>query len=92
MPDFEETAESLAKKKRKKERRKKLLALIHQILSGQFDSKQEPADDLFQMDTSSRDMIQSGPRPHYVSPRDRSSYNSGYMTISEIGAGTPNIW
>ncbi len=99
MPDLEETAESLARKLRKRERRKKLLALIHQVLSGQIDSTQEPIDKLFQMDKSFRDMIQAGPdalqngpRPHYISPEERSSYNSGYMLIGEMGAGTPNIW
>jgi hypothetical protein len=31
-------------------------------------------------------------RPEYMSPADRSSYNYGYMTSAEIGAGEPNIW
>lgn len=32
------------------------------------------------------------PRPKYISPADRSSYNYGFMNINEIGAGTPTIW
>jgi hypothetical protein len=99
MPELEETAESLARKARMRERRRLLLALIHQILSGDVDSTQEPIDRLYQMDTSFRDMIQAGPdsllngpRPHYISPEERSSYNSGYMWIGEMGAGTPNTW
>jgi hypothetical protein len=92
MPDLEETAEGLAQKLRRRDRRRKLLALIHQILSGEIDSTQGPIDKLFQMDTSFRDMLQNGPRPHYISPEERSSYNSGYMKIDEMNAGTPNIW
>lgn len=31
-------------------------------------------------------------RREYISPKDRDSYNYGYMNINEIGSGTPNSW
>jgi hypothetical protein len=34
----------------------------------------------------------NGARRKYVSPKDRDSYNYGYMNINEMGSGTPNSW
>ena len=92
MPNLEDIAESLTAKKRQQIRRLRLLELINQVLSGQLSTGQQPIDNLFQTNVSSRDALQDGSRPHYISPKDRSTYNSGYMEISELGAGTPNIW
>lgn len=33
-----------------------------------------------------------GARREYKSPKERDSYNYGYMTVSEMGSGTPNVW
>jgi len=76
-----------------KERRKLILELVHKIVSGEIDSYEVPLDELFQLYTSERDRYQlGGPRRTYISPSDRSSYNYGYMTISDMQAGDPNIW
>jgi hypothetical protein len=71
-------------------KRKKLLRaillkkLINQILSGEFDNTTDLPDELFNN--------QLHPRQKYISTKDRSSYNYGYMTSSEFGAGSPNTW
>lgn len=93
MENVEQIVSNQQKRKRRQNRRKALLQLIDSVLSGKFDSGEEPINNLFEKDTPAREMSpQAAPRPHYVSPRDRSTYNSGYMQVDEMTAGTPNIW
>ena len=87
--------ENSAKKALESQRRKRrmlLLKLINDILSGNFNAEQPSKDDLYSLHTSVRDQYLHGPRPHYISPEDRSTYNSGYMQMDEMTAGDPNIW
>ena len=91
--NLEEIVENQEQRKRRQKRRKALLLLIDSVLSGKINSEQEPINNLFEKDTPAREMSpQAAPRPHYVSPKDRSTYNSGYMQVDEMTAGTPNIW
>ncbi len=56
--------------------RKALLArLLKQINDGEISNLQQPGR----------------MTKEYISPLDRSSDNYGYMTMSEMGAGSPNI-
>lgn len=72
------------KKKILRERRKKLLLkLLRQVLNGDFDNTPVLLDKMY---------TNTPPREQYSSPRDRDTYNYGYMNINEIGADTPNVW
>lgn len=56
--------------------RKALLArLLQQLNDGEYSNLQQPG---------------RATKP-YISPLDRSSNNYGYMTMNEMGAGSPNI-
>lgn len=67
------------KVEKRKKRKALLRKIILQILSGQANGFQNVCN-------------QTGATKQYQSPLDRSSYNYGYMTTSEIGAGSPNVW
>ena len=90
MENIDELAQSILGERQRKKRRKKLLELINMILHGQIDSSEPLLDDLFKLYTGERSHV-SGPRREYISPADRSGYNYGYMDISEMHAGTPNV-
>lgn len=62
--------------KLKSERRLKLLKLLEQVLSGNYDSEQKPEDILLDVD--------NGARQTYISPKERSTNNYGYMTKPEM--------
>jgi hypothetical protein len=62
------------------ERRQKLFHILQAILSGELDSSKAPLSKLFN---------QRVPRLEYVSPNDRSTYNSRYMELQEMLSGTP---
>jgi len=72
-----------SRRERRRFRRKRLKMLLEAIESGKLDSNKETLGLLFN---------QKVPRQQYVSPGDRSTYNSGYMQIDEMLAGTPNVW
>lgn len=76
---IEEAKEAL-QRRRRSERRQKLFHIIELILDGKIDSSKTPLADIFN---------QRGPRQSYVSPKDRSSHNYGYMESDEMLAGTP---
>lgn len=60
-----------------------LRKLLQQILEGKFDNTPVLLDNLYN---------NNPPRRQYLSPRDRDTYNYGYMELDEIGAGTPNVF
>jgi len=71
------------KSKWRARRKQLLLKLIQQISKGKFDNTPVLLDKLYS---------NKPPREQYISPRDRSTYNYGYMELDEMGAGTPNTW
>lgn len=73
-------AEDEVERSLRTERRQKLFHLIEMILDGKIDSSKVPLQKIFN---------QRGPRQRYVSPKDRGSYNYGYMELDEMMAGTP---
>lgn len=70
--------------KNRMKRREKLVKLLELLYNYGMDAVETNEDELFQ--------INRVPRKEYISPKDRSGYNYRYMTIGEIGAGTPNVW
>jgi hypothetical protein len=77
-------------------RRKKLFKLLETVESGQFDSWSPILSKLYSLYTTERDRYQSqleylhGPRPHYVGPNTRSTYNYGYMNPWEMSGAMPH--
>ena len=80
MTDSIGQAESVLDRQRRSERRQKLFHLIQMILDGKIDSSKTPLAGIFNQD---------GPRQKYVSPKDRSDYNYGYMNLNEQLVGNP---
>jgi len=73
-------AENEMEKRLRTERRQRLFHIIEMILDGKIDSSKTPLAKIFN---------QNGPRQRYVSPKDRSTHNYGYMEVDEMMAGTP---
>jgi hypothetical protein len=84
--EYEEINLQNAKQKFRRRKRKKrkflLKALIKAIEEGKLDTTRFPITNLSKL---------TGPHKEYISPRDRSTYNYGYMETSEMLAGTPNV-
>lgn len=85
-----------------KDRVKKLLTILRKTkikdINDNIDNTFD-LDKLYSLDTEREQMLTKdfndaadSPTAEYQSPLDRSSYNYGYMTIGEIGAGTENAW
>lgn len=74
--DFEELFKQMTKRKQTAVRRAKLLDLLNKINSGEVSSEMVPLDKLYS--------LYSKNRKEYQSPLDRSTYNYGYMTDSEV--------
>lgn len=68
-------------RRRRSDRRQKLFRILEMILGGKLDSSKEPQAAIFNPNEP--------PRKTYVSPKDRSGYNYGYMEMNEMLAGTP---
>lgn len=68
-------AEGEMEKRLKTERRQKLFRIIEMILDGKINSSKTPLDIIFN---------QKSQRQKYISPKDRGSYNYGYMESSEV--------
>lgn len=64
-------------------RKKLLLKLLRQVLKGDFDNTPVLLNNLYDNTT---------PRKQYLGPRDRDTYNYGYMELDEMGAGSPDVW
>lgn len=79
MNTIEEAKEAI-NRRRRSDRRQKLFHILELILDGKIDSSKTPLGKIFN---------QQGPRQSYVSPKDRSTYNYGYMETDEMLAGTP---
>lgn len=92
--------------KQRKMRRKLLKQLLKKIRSGKLNSKEPLLEEIYSLTQTPREAYlsrqqQNDPTERYLSPRatreyvsptDNSSYNtSRYMTIGEIGSGTPNV-
>jgi hypothetical protein len=60
------------------ERKQILSIILKYIMSGKYNSSTVPLNKLIEGHTCARE--------EYQSPYDRDSYNSGYMTLSEISA------
>jgi len=75
---------SLKRRKARALRRALLAKLIKEIESGKFLSERVTPDSTYPLHTSQR--------REYQNPRDRDTYNYGYMDIKEMEAGTPNVW
>lgn len=96
---------SARKQKQRKLRKKLLKQLLEQIRSGKLDSKDPLLEDIYSLIQTPREaylsrqnadptrrQVSPASTRNYISPTENSSYNtSRYMTIGEIGAGTPNI-
>jgi len=68
-------------RKERSNRRLKLFQLIQSILNGEVDSSETPLAEMFN---------RGGPRKEFVAPRDRGTFNYGYMDRGEFPmAGTP---
>ena len=80
--DTVEKAKEVMERRRRSDRRQKLFHILELILDGKIDSSNTPLAQIFN---------QSGPRQKYVSPKDRGSYNYGYMQSDEMSAGTPFV-
>ena len=71
-------------------RRKKFLKLMSKLDAGQYDSWQPVLDRMYQLYSTERDRYLNemaylhGPRPHYISPLDRGTYNYGYADIGQL--------
>lgn len=68
------------KRQERLKKRQQLRLIIEAVLTGRFYSGKEQLNTLF---------TQNPPRLEYISPADRSSYNSGYITSREL-IGLPN--
>lgn len=87
------------KKFKSKNRINKLLNILKKIKLKDSNNI-EDLDKLYPLNKTEREQvlmrdinnIRELPRGEYESPLDRSSYNYQYMTIGEIGSGTPNVW
>lgn len=79
MDDF---VEKLIKDRKKILFRKNLMKLLKLIGEGEIDSEKIPLDSLY--------WLHNQPREEYISPRNRDSYNYGYMTQSEDRVSDPN--
>jgi hypothetical protein len=77
-----DTTKKYIEKQEKTKRRQKLFQILEGILSGKMDSSKTPLARIFN---------QNLPRQQYVSPKDRSTFNYGYMDSSEMQAGTPFV-
>lgn len=66
------------------------MELLKELEEGMLDSSIYPLDELFSIETPERTQLLMGPRNEYKSPLDRSSYDSGYIKVHEMLAGTPN--
>lgn len=75
-----EDAKKLIDSQIRSDRRRKLFEIINMIFNNQIDSSKKPMSDIFN---------QLGPRQRYVSPKERSTHNYGYMEMDEMLAGTP---
>ncbi len=75
-----EEAKEAMERRRRSDRRQKLFHILELILDGKIDSSKTPLADIFN---------QRGPRQSYVSPKNRSTHNYGYMELDEMLAGTP---
>lgn len=80
MNESIDEAENFMERTKRSERRQKLFDIINGILSGKINSSRTPLHKIFN---------QKGPRKTYISPKDRATYNYGYMEESEMSAGTP---
>lgn len=74
--DFEEIFKQIVERKQASARRIKLLELLNKISSGEIDAQEVPLDKLYSLYNTNR--------KEYISPLDRSTYNYGYMTNSEV--------
>ncbi len=68
-----EDIQKLVARREESERRLKVLELIKLIQDGQINSARAPFSD-----------SKGGPRQEYISPKDRDTYNYGYMEVSEM--------
>lgn len=70
-----EKAIDVMERRRRSERRQRLFELLELILAGKVDSSKTPLAAIFN---------QKGPRQSYISPKDRASYNYGYMDLDGL--------
>ena len=80
MVDGLKQVEERTQRRERTRKRRELMEIIRAILNGEIDSSEHPVQRYF----SNR----IAPRADYISPRDRSQYNYGYMEIDEMLAGT----
>ena len=73
-------AKKLMERRQEAKRRQKLFHILELIIDGKIDSSKVNIGKIYN---------QKGPRQTYVSPKDRASYNYGYMEVDEMLAGTP---
>lgn len=78
--DEDKLKESI-KRREKAERRARILKIIELIEAGEIDSSKIPRQFLFNRSEK--------PRETYISPRERNTYNYGYMTLDEMMASSP---
>ena len=74
MGDLEEAIKDVQENERVA-RRQKLFQILDAVLSGRLEVSNTPLAKIFN---------QSGPRKEYISPKDRGTFNSGYMDIGEM--------
>lgn len=65
----------IMERRRRSDRRQRLFQILELILSGKVDSSKTPLAAIFD---------QKGPRQSYISPKDRGSYNYGYMDLDGL--------
>jgi hypothetical protein len=72
----------------KRAERKKILRLVllKRLIENMFDGNIDSTPTLLNNVFNDK----GGPRRQYFSPLSNNNY--GYMTLVEIGAGTPNVW
>lgn len=80
MSNSIDKAKEVMERRKRSARRQKLFRILELILEGKIDSSKTPLARIFN---------QQGPRQKYVSPKDRASWNYGYMGTDEMLAGTP---
>ena len=78
-----EEIQTIVDRREESKRRQKLFKILKLIADGEFDASKIPFDLLYQ--------AHSGPRQEYISPKDRDTYNSGYMEVSEMMSSSPNV-
>jgi hypothetical protein len=83
MDDSIGKAKEVMERRRRSERRQRLFHLLELILEGKIDSSKTPLAKIFEPNPL------QGTRQRYVSPKDRSTHNYGYMETDEMLAGTP---